>query len=599
MTQKKISNKFIESNLQEFTVNNGLESLPEFKQFEHLSNYLTISKYHPEAFDSGEVFESVDMDAGSNFGIDGGAILINGNLMLNESDLLLYSKSKKLEVVIIFNQSKTSASFDSGEVAKLGSAVQNFFEDNPKIPLSQELVELKTLYNKVLNPDYIRMIDRKKYPKLELNFITTSRHQADETIMAVAHQIEKNLKSSNEDLASVDFNLLGSDYINDTYEDLTNRYTVKIKFDRRIELDNIKDVYGSYIGYLDFPNFLELVTDQNQQIRNNIFYENVRDFQGLDNKVNTEINETLTSDELRDKFILLNNGITVVTKQLTPLQNNEYELGEFQVVNGCQTSNMLYLNRDNPSIQNGLFIPIKLIHTQDNEVISKIVKATNRQTPVPDEAFVALDKYHQKLQKFYEITSRNLYEKIYYERRSREFQNSDNNIQKYKIVNVHKQIRAFTAVFLNEPHTVASQHPYNILRSKSDLLFQDTHLYEGYFIASYLLYFINSDITKRIIKGNPFTLSYYIALMMRVLVTGNVRLRHFNGKELQNEYQILIDVVTKVEERQKIYPKLFTMLNQVKADFKKENQLKSDKQVIGYRSFKDEIIKKLLKNKSA
>ena len=596
---KKISNKFIESNLQEFAENNGLESLPEFKQFEHLSNYLTISKYHPEAFDSVEVFESVDMDAGSNFGIDGGAILVNGNLLLNESDLSLYSKSKKLELVLIFNQSKTSANFDSGDIAKLGTAVQNFFEENPKIPLSQELIELKNLYNRVLEPDYIRMIDRKRFPRLEMNFITTSRHQADETTRAVSQQMIKNLKTANEDLASVDFNLLGSDYINDTYEDLTNRYTVKIKFDRRIELDSIKDVFGSYIGYLDFSNFLELVTDQNQEIRNNIFYENVRDFQGVDNKVNTEKNGTLTSDELRDKFILLNNGITVVTKQLTPLQNNEYELGEFQIVNGCQTSNMLYLNREKKSIQNGLFIPIKLIHTQDNEVISKIVKATNRQTPVPDEAFVALDKYHQNLQKFYELTSRELNEKIYYERRSREYQNSDNNIQKYKIVNVHKQIRAFTAIFLNEPHTVASNHPYNILRSKRDLLFQDAHLFEAYFIASYLVYFVNSDITKRIIRGNPFTLSYYIALIMRVLITGNIKLSHFNGKEMENEYKKLIGIITKVEERKKIYPKLFKILNRVKAEFKEENGLISDKQIIQYRSFKDKILQKLREEKSA
>ncbi len=284
---------------------------------------------------------------------------------------------------------------------------------------------------------------------------------------------------------------------------------------------------------------------------------------------------------------------------MTPLQNNEYELGEFQIVNGCQTSNMLYLNREKKSIQNGLFIPIKLIHTQDNEVISKIVKATNRQTPVPDEAFVALDKYHQNLQKFYELTSRELNEKIYYERRSREYQNSDNNIQKYKIVNVHKQIRAFTAIFLNEPHTVASNHPYNILRSKRDLLFQDAHLFEAYFIASYLVYFVNSDITKRIIRGNPFTLSYYIALIMRVLITGNIKLSHFNGKEMENEYKKLIGIITKVEERKKIYPKLFKILNRVKAEFKEENGLISDKQIIQYRSFKDKILQKLREEKSA
>src|SRR5690606_40036003 len=94
-THKKISNRFIESILKEFSENNGLENLEEFKQFEHLANYLTISKHHPEAFDSIEVFESVDMDAGSNIGIDGGAILINGNLLNNLSDLELYSKSIK------------------------------------------------------------------------------------------------------------------------------------------------------------------------------------------------------------------------------------------------------------------------------------------------------------------------------------------------------------------------------------------------------------------------------------------------------------------------------------------------------------------------
>src|SRR5690606_13222315 len=532
------------------------------------------------------------MDAGSNFGIDGGAILINGNLLNNLSDLELYSKSRKLEVTIIFNQSKTSSSFESGDISKFGSAVQNFFEETPSISLSQELIDLKALYNKVFDPNYIRFIDRKKYPKLELNFITTSSHQPDEITNAVAKQIEKNLKSSIEDIADVKCNLLGSEYINDTYDDLANRYTVKIKFDRKLELDTIKDISGSYIGYLDFFNFIELVTDQNRQIRNNIFYENVRDFQGLDNKVNTEINETLLSEELRDKFILLNNGITVVTKQLLPLQNNEYELGEFQIVNGCQTSNMLYLNRDRLKGNLDLFIPIKLIHTQNNEVISRIVKATNRQTPVPDEAFVALDKYHQNLQKFYELASKELCEKIYYERRSREFQNSDNNIQKYKIVNVHKQIRAFTAGFLNEPHTVASNHPYNILRSKGELLFDKSHLYESYFIASYILYFINSDIAKRIIIGNQIMLTYYIAMMMRILITGNISITHFNGKEMHKEYKLLLSTITKIEERKKIYSQLFKILNQAKTEFKKENNLNSDKQLIGYRSFKDLIIKK-------
>ena len=86
---------------------------------------------------------------------------------------------------------------------------------------------------------------------------------------------------------------------------------------------------------------------------------------------------------------------------------------------------------------------------------------------------------------------------------------------------------------------------------------------------------------------------------MRVLITRNIKLSHFNGKEMENEYKKLIGIITKVEERKKIYPKLFKILNRVKAEFKEENGLISDKQIIQYRSFKDKILQKLREEKSA
>ena len=64
-----------------------------------------------------------------------------------------------------------------------------------------------------------------------------------------------------------------------------------------------------------------------------------------------------------------------------------YELSDFQVVNGCQTSNEVYNCKEYASY---IFVPIKIIYTTDTEIISSIVKATNRQSPVPEEAFVAL-----------------------------------------------------------------------------------------------------------------------------------------------------------------------------------------------------------------
>jgi len=76
--------------------------------------------------------------------------------------------------------------------------------------------------------------------------MTTSSHQPDEVTSRVAKQTAK-----------IKCNLFGSDCINGTYDDLANNYTVKIKFDKKPELDSIKDISGSYIGYLDFANYLE------------------------------------------------------------------------------------------------------------------------------------------------------------------------------------------------------------------------------------------------------------------------------------------------------------------------------------------------------
>ena len=56
---------------------------------------------------------------------------------------------------------------------------------------------------------------------------------------------------------------------------------------------------------------------------------------------------------------------------------------DFQIVNGCQTSNEIYRQREDAK---DILIPVKIIHTTDSDLIAMIVRASNRQTTVPDEA---------------------------------------------------------------------------------------------------------------------------------------------------------------------------------------------------------------------
>lgn len=118
---------------------------------------------------------------------------------------------------------------------------------------------------------------------------------------------------------------------------------------------------------------MKLIVDENGEIRKSVFYDNARDFQG-DNAVNHEMSDTIATTA--DRFILYNNGVTIICKKLSNIRN-KYTLTDYQIVNGCQTSHVLFNNKD--EINGNLQIPIKLIETEDDETVNKIIKATNRQ----------------------------------------------------------------------------------------------------------------------------------------------------------------------------------------------------------------------------
>ena len=65
---------------------------------------------------------------------------------------------------------------------------------------------------------------------------------------------------------------------------------------------------------------------------NNIFEDNVRDFQGY-NIINSEIKNTLKDCEDQARFAILNNGITIVANKIN-LISDIIELFDYQIVNG-------------------------------------------------------------------------------------------------------------------------------------------------------------------------------------------------------------------------------------------------------------------------
>jgi hypothetical protein len=101
----------------------------------------------------------------------------------------------------------------------------------------------------------------------------------------------------------------------------------------------------------------------------------------------------------KEAFVLLNNGVTVVADDLSVTGDN-FTLTGFQIVNGCQTSHVLFNNRSN--IPDDIHIPIKLIVSPEDILKNQIIKATNRQTVVKLEELSALTDFQKSLEQYYD-----------------------------------------------------------------------------------------------------------------------------------------------------------------------------------------------------
>lgn len=93
-------------------------------------------------------------------------------------------------------------------------------------------------------------------------------------------------------------------------------------------------------------DFIEqILTDKNDRLRQRIFEDNVRDFIGFDGDINAEMASTLKDGIKQKRFGILNNGITIISPDVR-ITGFEIFLPDFQIVNGCQTSNVLFEHRD-------------------------------------------------------------------------------------------------------------------------------------------------------------------------------------------------------------------------------------------------------------
>lgn len=518
----------IESYLNDFCDQFNFKSEELSKQFEDFTNYITI----PKIEDTHEAIESVSIGNKGNPGIDGLAVVVNDHIVNSKEEVDYFLNALgRLEVEFYFVQAKTTSSFSMTEITSYINCVKDFFNEKTSYQFNDETLRLHEIKEYI----YTKTLKMQQNPSLHIIYACTGQWNVDQNIKAAIDTSLKELRSKGY-FSEVIFKTYDRDLLKSSYRELRNSISRSIVFEKHSILPSIKDVDEAFIGMLPATEYIKLICNDQDEMLRNIYYDNVRDFQGF-NAVNNEIKETLTSNDDQDKFALLNNGVTIVAKKIKKT-GTTFNISDYQIVNGCQTSHVIYYNRR--LINSSIYIPIKLIVTQNYDLMSKIIRANNRQTTVGSEAFEILSPFHKYLEEFYLAESKKLNIELFYERRSNQY--DQNNFKRTNYITLSNQIKSVSAMFFNEPHNSMQRYFGELLQIYKSKVFQEGDSGFPYFVSGLALSRIEVLFTEHKIDKKYKRFKYHILMLLRVLNT-DIDDTKLNSKTMEKECQSLIELI--------------------------------------------------------
>lgn len=236
----------------------------------------------------------------------------------------------------------------------------------------------------------------------------------------------------------------------------------------------------TYVVLCEADKLVDILKNEDGLIRTNIFDANVRAYQG-DTDVNKEIVETL-KDYPRN-FVLYNNGITIVCSKLIP-DGKSLKIRNLQIVNGCQTCNSIYKAYKQKTDLSGAKVIIKIIEAKGESVTQGIVRGTNRQNIVYKEAFETTRQFHKDLEDFINCMETKGFHKIFYERRSKQY-NSDLKVKPYQKISFRMLIQSMVAMYMNKVE-IAHRHESKLIKDYNNVLFVEGQSFYPYYVAALL-----------------------------------------------------------------------------------------------------------------
>jgi len=326
-----------------------------------------------------------------------------------------------------------------------------------------------------------------------------------------------------------------------------------------------------------------------------LFEENIREYLGNKSPINTAIIETLKSASDRNDFFYYNNGITIVCDNVKD-ESNKLEITNPQIVNGCQTVNSIYdvfvnysdeerKDFDQVFVMTKILVKDKNTEKEKPEFYKNIVKYTNKQNSINENAFGANKNYFKNLKEdllkrgyvlLVKPSDKNMFKSNIQDINESDLLKKANHFA--EITNL--KFKSVNSLFIDLDKLIQVYLAFNIdghsaYTKKKDVLKQSSEIYKDYslklrdylttdnLLRMYLVY-LKAENDRKKSEDYKTPIPYYFIGFLGELLLKNSNKNSVNQK------------LTKAFENKNIFESLYLYLHEVTDYYKREYKEKNN-----------------------
>ncbi|WP_342259080.1 AIPR family protein [Spiroplasma endosymbiont of Dioctria linearis] len=346
------------------------------------------------------------------------------------------SIDKIINTINCFNENRYNDKKD--EIKSIGSNWLNYLEENNSISVSfitsaKIEFEISTILSK-----YKKQIQKKLGNEIKVNFSIICEKEIEEILKNDA--LKAGVKECKLELVDKD------SYI-------------------EIKTENYSDVLLAVITGESLRKVYESQSREGQ-----IFEKNVRGYI-KNGKIDSGIKNTLKDNP--EKFLILNNGLTIIAKNINR-DGRHLKFDELFIVNGGQTTSLIGDSSINSSIKE-VKVFVKIIDNSNENIIEEISEASNNQKPIKPIDLIANNR---NVKKFHDlINSKKSKYRLIYKRADR--LNQEAKRMNKKIVKTEDLMKLYFSFIEQKPGTARSGFKNQITKDNSDVIFRKFNSTKG------------------------------------------------------------------------------------------------------------------------